>query len=236
MDDLEFRKSAIINPENQNPDFLKKIQQSHANSRFVSDQLEFNHKLIRSLHITTPENLSDRILLNQQLSQHQSQHQHKRFIFFTGIAAALVAVSLTLNWMLPKTANNLLLQQQLIQHYHQDTHALDVTMNVPKNSIDTLLASYGGKLAGPIGQVTFLGHCIIGEQTGIHMVLNTVNGKVTIMLLPAQLVDQSHLFSELQLNAIIYPSQKGSIAIFAEQPEAIVQTRQQLDRNLNWII
>ena len=126
--------------------------------------------------------------------------------------------------------------QHIISHVYHDTHALDVVMDVPKNQIDSLLASYGGKLNGPIGQVSFLGHCIIGDQTGIHMVLNTPNSKVTVFILPAQAIDQLHLLEDKMLRGILYPSEKGSIAILSEYAESIEQARQTIDQNLNWII
>ena len=240
MDDLEFRKNATIEPGSQQPEFLQKMQQSRLNRRFVQAQLAFEQQLSDTMKISPPENLSDRILLSQQLSEHKLQRQRRRRTWlFSGIAASvMLAVSLTL--MLPETINSAQLSQQIISHVQNDTHALNVRMSVPKNSIDTMLASYGGKLEGPIGNVSFLGHCIIGEHTGIHLVLNTRQGQVTVILLPTQTISNSHSFNDRQFTGVVYPSQKGSIAILtdniAEHAESINEIRQQIDRNLNWII
>lgn len=239
MDDLEFRKHATIEPGSQHPDFLDKIRQSRHKRRFVDEQLAFDRKLSKTLNISTPDNLTDRILLAQQLSRHKVQQEQQRRIWATS-AAAIVILILSLFVMLPEPINSSHLSRQIMTHVHNDTHALNVHMAVPKSSIDTMLASYGGKLNGPIGKVTFLGHCIIGEHTGIHMVLNTRQGLITVMILPAQSIKHSQPLNDALFTGVVYPSKKGSIAIIAEKvfinPESIHNTRLNIDRNLNWII
>ena len=240
MDDLEFRKSATIDPDNQDPEFLKKKQQSQYNHRFVNDQQTFNQELLETLTIPAPENLTDRIILTQQLLQHKQQRLKKRQRqwrnWLTGSVAAAIIITFSVHLLTPATINAAQLAQSVINHVHDDTHALNVRMDVPKSSIDTMLASYGGKLKGPIGQVSFLGHCIVGGHTGIHMVLNTPQGLVTVILLPNQSINQPSLLTDSQYSGILYPSEKGSIAIIAEHKKSIEDTRQNINQNLNWII
>jgi len=240
VDDLEFRKSATIDPDNHDPEFLKKKYQTQHNTRFADEQQAFNQVLLNTLTITTPDNLSERIILNQQLSEHKLQrrkkHQKQWRNWLVGSVAASLIIAFSIQLLIPATVDSEQLAQQVISHVHEDTHALNVRMDVPKSSIDTMLASYGGKLNGPIGKVSFLGHCIVGGHTGIHMVLNTSQGLVTVILLPTQAIDQSSLLADHQFNGIVYPSQKGSIAIIAEHAQSIKDTRQKINQNLNWII
>ncbi len=240
MDDLEFRKSAIIDPDNQVPEFLQKKQQSQSNQRLVNAQQLFNQQLTDTLNIATPDNLAERIILSQQLGQHkqhsQQQYKQRRNWLIAGIAAVFI---LTLTGRLLLTApiiESSQLAQQVITHIHDDTHALNVYMDVPKNSIDTMLASYGGKLSGPIGNVSFLGHCIVGGHTGIHIVLSTPKGLVTVMILPMQAINKPVALVDNDLKGIVYPSQKGSIAIVAKDKLSIKSTRNKINQNLNWII
>lgn len=236
MNDLEFRKKATIAPGEQNQEFLDKINQNPHNRRFVDEQLTFDKKLRDGLSIATPENLSQRIILSQQLAQFKSQRRERRDWFIGGLAASLLAVIISASLLLPRSIDGEQLARQVINHIIQDTHALNVQMAVPKNSIDSMLASYGGKLDGPIGQVTFLGHCIIGSQTGIHMVLHSSDGKITVMLLPSQTIEHTHTLNDRHFSGLLYPGKKGSIAIVADHAKAIQQTRRKLEHNLNWII
>jgi len=240
VDDLEFRKSAIINPQSQDQHFLQKKQQSRSNQQFVSEQKKFNQQLSNTLVIPVPENLSERILLNQQLQLHQQLRRQKRQKqwrkAFAGAIAASLLVTFSSLLLMNRQVDSNQLVQQVIDHVHDDTHALNIHMAVPKTQIDTMLASYGGKLEGPIGQVSFLGRCIIGEQTGIHMVLNTDQGLVTVIVLPTQSIKSSKILIDGQYSGLIYPSQKGSIAIIAKQKQSILNTQQRLKQNLHWII
>lgn len=240
MDDLEFRKKAITEPNSLAQDFLTKSRQTANNRHFIKQQKQFNQQLLDTLSIPAPENLSERIILTQQLAEHKIHHRLKRQKHWRnwlgGSIAASLIIALSLNFILPETLNTAVLAQQVIEHINEDTHALNIHMDVPKSSIDTMLASYGGKLNGPIGQVYFLGHCIIGGHTGIHIVLNTSQGLVTVFLLPTQHINHSTVLDEQQLSGVLYPSAKGSIAIVAEQADAIEVTRLMIDENLNWII
>ncbi|WP_198263046.1 DUF3379 family protein [sulfur-oxidizing endosymbiont of Gigantopelta aegis] len=240
MDDLEFRKKAIIDPDSQVSEFLQKAVQTAANRRLLKEQRQFNHSLLNTLQVKVPDNLSERIILGQQLSlfkiQQKKTRQQQWRNWLGGSLAASIIMTISLSLFLLPGENGEALAQEVVTHVIEDTHALDVHMNVPKSSIDTMLASYGGKLNGPIGQVYFLGHCIIGAHTGIHMVLNTPQGLVTVFLLPNRSIETSVSLHNEQLKGVLYPSQKGSIAIVADKLEAIEPTRQQINQNLNWII
>ncbi len=237
MDDLEFRKRAIIDPDDQSADFLEKVNQSRSNQRFAAEQRAFNHQLTDTLNIKTPENLAERIILAQQLSEYKSTRRtNQRKWFISAIAASFFALAISFTLWVPANVNGTQLTAQVISHYYQDTHALNVHMNVAKNNIDTMLASYGGRLNGPIGKVAFLGHCIVGGHTGVHMVVQSRQGPVTILILPSESINHAYKLHDQQLTGVLYPSKKGSIAILAEHAEVISSTRQRLDSSLNWII
>jgi hypothetical protein len=241
LDDLEFRRKAIIDPENQCKEFLQKAHERNENRHFVEDQIDFQHTLTKTLWVDVPKNLTDRIILSQQLAEHKKNRQHQNlYRYMTGIAAALV-IALGVTFFLPTDflateSDPQQLTRQIINHLYEDTHALNVSMDVPKNSIDTMLASYGGKLSAPIGNVTFLGHCIVGKHTGIHLVLNTSQGLVTVIILPSDTIQAENQITDPQFKGIIYPSHKGSIAIIGETSEPIAETRKKIDHSLTWLI
>jgi hypothetical protein len=260
MDTVTFRKKItnktashttkiIINRQpNTVVNFLHKnkvIPTTHY-TKYAESQ-KFDQTLQSTLNIPIADNLNQRIILAQQLSVHknQQQFQHKFSQQYSqkkwrnpllSAGVILVLLAFGLNFMLPKTMNNAILAQEVIQHIYDDTHALDVQMNIPKTNIDTLLASYGGKLRGPIGQVSFLGHCIIGGHTGIHLVLRHATGFVTVLLLPSQTINQPIMINQPQFSGVLYSSQKGSISIVSEQADIINSTRRQINQNLQWVI
>ncbi len=236
MDDIEFRRNAVINPNTKHADFLHKTKQNRSNHEFVQQQMVFDQNLHKTLNIPVADNLADRIILKQQLSLHQS-HRNNRFRSRLAAAiAASVILIISIIVLQPETLDSSLLNQQVINHVNSDTHALNVRMDVPKTAIDTMLASYGGRFNGPIGEVTYLGHCIIGDKTGLHLVLKTRQGLVTVMILPNQTIDSEHSLKTADYQSIVYPAKKGSIAIIAEHSESIRAAQLTINQNLNWIL
>ncbi|MCK5697878.1 MAG: DUF3379 family protein [Gammaproteobacteria bacterium] len=240
MDDLEFRKNATINPETQEPQFLQKQQQTSFNRQFVQEQQRFNQKLNQTLNVNIPENLAERLILNQQLNQHKQISHKKRGIkrLLASVATIFIILLGSKLLFIPSGLNSEQLAQQVMTHIYEDTHALNVQveMGVPKSSIDTMLAPYGGKLKGPIGNVSFLGHCIVGGKTGVHIVLNTPKGLVTIILLPKQPINEVAKLVDNHYQGILYPTKKGSIAIIAEQSQLVTDTQLKIKQNLTWVI
>ena len=225
---------------------MQKTHERNENRHVVEDQIDFQHTLTKTLWVDVPKNLTDRIILSQQLAEHKKNRQHQNlYRYMTGIAAALV-IALGVNLLLPTDflstdflateSNPQQLTRQIINHLYEDTHALNVSMDVPKSSIDTMLASYGGKLSAPIGNVTFLGRCIVGKHTGIHMVLNNPQGLVTVIILPSDTIQAENQIADTQFKGIIYPSHKGSIAIIGETSEPVAETRKKIDHSLTWLI
>lgn len=236
MDDLEFRRKAIIDPERQSKGFLQKAHESKANLQFVEDQLDFQHTLSKTLQVDVPDNLSDRIILSQQLAEHNKTCRIQQYYRYAAVVAAIIVLALGSTLFLPTQNNPQQFTQQIIDHLYEDTHALNVNMDIPKNSIDSMLASYGGKLSAPIGNVSFLGHCIIGKHTGIHLVLRTPQGLVTVIILPTDTIQDEQQIADNQFKGVIYPSHKGSIAIISEATETIAATRERIEHSLNWLI
>ncbi len=236
MDDLEFRRKAILEPANQGQEFLQKARENRENRQFVEDQLDFQYALSKTLQIDVPENLSDRIILSRQLDEHKNARHHQHlYRLAAGIAATLV-LSFSILLFLPAKNNSQQLSDHIIYHLYEDTRALDVKMDVPKSHIDTMLASYGGKLSAPIGNATFLGHCIVGKHTAIHLVLNTARGAVSVIILPSDAVKAEQQIADNHFQGIIYPSHKGSIAIISESPGPVAKIREKIDHSLNWLI
>ncbi len=77
---------------------------------------------------------------------------------------------------------------------------------------------------------------VVGGHTGVHLVLNTPQGQITVLILPTQPINHAYPLHDQQISGIVYPSKKGSIAILTEHTEVISSTRQRLDSSLNWII
>lgn len=67
MDELEFRRNAMIQPHDQLPDFLKAAEASQANRNYLDEMKQFDRSLKRTMQVEVPTGLAERILLRQAM-------------------------------------------------------------------------------------------------------------------------------------------------------------------------
>lgn len=54
MDELEFRRNAMIQPNDQQPDFLKTAEASQANRNYLDEMKQFDRSLKRAMQVEVP--------------------------------------------------------------------------------------------------------------------------------------------------------------------------------------
>ena len=89
MDDLEFRRTVMAEPNSKDPKIQQKVQQA-ANSdsskqAFLDEMRQFDDNLSAALKVDVPENLSERLILRQTLESHN--HNRRRTYSYIAIAA-----------------------------------------------------------------------------------------------------------------------------------------------------
>ena len=61
---------------------------------------------------------------------------------------------------------------------------------VDMRDVKALLADFDIQLKAPLGKVTYLMRCRVNGRSGIHMVLDTTQGRVTVLLIPNTKMDE----------------------------------------------
>ncbi len=136
-------------------------------------------------------------------------------------------------------ASAVLVQQQLAMkfdsvedyvafHFSHDGPRLLGKAENPGNApgpgeLDKLLASLHLQMRGPLAsQVKFVKYCPTPEGRGIHLVMNTERGMVTVILMPDQPVqDGEHFaFDGMEASLVSLPGQRVAAAVIA-RPEQL---------------
>ncbi len=188
MDELKFRRQAYGDPNCQDDDFLTAMQATPEHNDFVNELKKLDKKLELALKIDVPDDLAAKLLLNQQL------HQHQKLRRKSGFALALVAsitfiagISFTLLRMAPVN-----LGQHALSHIYHDKKALSIDQNVSFKDVNFQLASLDkignarftqqpGK-----GKVYFSTLCDFQGVKSLHLVIQGEHGKVTLFIVPAE--------------------------------------------------
>ena len=263
MDDLEYRRQVVINPFDQKLDRdLKQDNKLHQhkgveNQAFVAEQQVFEQQLRDTLNVQVPENLAEKILF-KQVSNNPPSSSKFRFKSAYMMAATFSCVAIILILLFnsawfsqTQQANQHTpnLPQAVLEHMHEDSHALDTRREFSKVDVNTILASMGGKLSDPIGNISYLSRCIMGKNMGLHLVVQTESGLVTVLILPDENIAESIKIADRYFSGVIIPSRKGGIAIIGEKPENGKYApsdskqnkntdiiRQRVEKNLHWVI
>jgi len=244
MDDLDFRRQAVIDPSSNKEKLSKDF--SDENRRFLLEQLNFEQQLYQAMQIPVPENLADKIILSQQGKEKSKASKKFGYAFAAAIAAVMVALIALFNINLNVNTDNEQLKTAVLTHLYEDSHALDTFQEYSKVDVNTMLASMGGKLSDPIGNVSYLGRCIIGKNMGLHLVVRTESELITVLLLPYEKISKPLVLFDQNYSGIIVPSSKGGIVILGDKPDQEVNRsnsrkakqiiQERIEKNLHWII
>ncbi|MEC4728907.1 DUF3379 domain-containing protein [Shewanella sp. D64] len=186
MDELKFRRQAYGDPNSQDPDFLSEMHNSVEQEAFVNDLKKLDCKIERALNIDVPEDLAAKLLLNQQLHQHQYQRRRSGFTLAMVASVAFIAgISFTLLRMAPVD-----LGQHALAHVYHETKAMEADNNVKYSDVNFQLASLGtlgnSHFTQQPGKVYYSTFCDFQGVQSLHLVMQGEHSKVTLFIVPVE--------------------------------------------------
>lgn len=186
MDELKFRRQAYGEPNCQDEDFLTATHDSPERESFLNDLKKLDSKLERALKVDVPEDLAAKLLLNQQLHQHQTQRRKSGFTLALVASVAFIAgISFTLLRMGPVD-----LGEHALAHVYHEAMALKVDDNVGFDEVNFQLASMGtlgnAKFTKQPGKVYYSTDCDFQGVKSLHLVMQGEHGKVTLFIVPLE--------------------------------------------------
>ncbi|MCL1068655.1 DUF3379 domain-containing protein [Shewanella olleyana] len=186
MDDLKFRRHAYGDPNSQDEEFLEQIAASESDAKLVNDLKSLDSKLTSALNIDVPDDLADKLILRQQLTQHQQQKKHTRYLMAMAASVALV-IGLSFS-MLRFTPVDL--TEHALAHVYHEPKAMNVDQNVGFEDVNFKLAGIGGlekaKFIQQPGKVYYTSYCDFQGVKSLHLVMAGEHGKVTLFIIPAE--------------------------------------------------
>ena len=186
MDELKFRREAYENPNSHDVDFLQAMRESKERAAFVSDLKRLDNQLESALKIDVPEGLEAKLLLNQQLHQHQVQRRKTGFTLALVASIAFIAgISFSLLRLGPVD-----LGQHALAHVYHEKIAMQMEDDISFDTINTQLASMGtlphARFTEQPGRILFSTYCDFQGVKSIHLVMQGEKGKVTLFIVPVE--------------------------------------------------
>ena len=229
MDKKEFEQRAIAEPENKEPAFLRAKLANTENNSLVDKQRQADARAEHAMKIDIPEGLAGRILLKQSLQEKQLKREWYRSAY--AIAASVLLAVVILVQVLPTTPA---LDEAVLTHIDDELDHLLEKRDINDETLDRLIGTFGGKFGQSIGQVNFAGLCNIRKGPGMHLVLQSAQGPVTVLIMPDEKIARRQVIGNGRFNGVILPVAEGSMAVVGENAAAITSVEMLMQKAISW--
>lgn len=229
MDDLEFRRRAFANPQDQDPAFLAALASSPERARLVL-QLQTLDQRVRNtaLSVPVPAHLAAR-LKAREVPAHKPQKS--RVVSYLAMAASLVlAIGLVLSPGLitaRPSAADMQFHDEVVGHLYRELgHYRQGVTDISLSQINVVLEEAGGHLRDDEQiksmHFKFADGCNIAQNSkGAHIVLDGSKGSVSVIVVHNSPVTTKFDLHDSRFTGKIIPFGEGNLIIVGENDEPL---------------
>ena len=128
-------------------------------------------------------------------------------------ASALLTIGIVTGLVLLGTPRESL-ATEVVQHMLHESASMTVTgERVSSTLLDGALRAKGLHLAAPLNDVSYLHSCFFRGHFIPHLVVQTDQGPVTVLILTAEPIAKAERFNEDGYSGILLPAPRGSLAV-----------------------
>jgi len=237
MDDLEFRRRILADPNDNSQEMITAKNASLTNRKLSDELLQLDAKLESTLKVDVPDDLADRILFHQSGQPEQNRNKTR---FHLAIAASVafvfgLFVGQFNSQIVPTSATSEIAQVAMDHVYTEAPFVDSIDESVSLRQVNAKLTPFGSELTDLPGHVYYVNHCGFGDKNALHMVMATENGKVTVFVVPEHSPKMSS-FSDNSLEGVVMPIQNASLIVVGEKGQNVAPIAKSLESDLNWEI
>jgi hypothetical protein len=148
-------------------------------------------------------------------------------------ASVLLALLAVLSVWLLRPSDTL--AREVVAHVQQEPESWLAGQHLDAQSIDAALRGAGVKLDITSDHITYAQSCWFRDHYVPHLVVQTAQGPVTVMILRNQQVNGRRTFREAGMSGVIVPAQQGSIAVLTRDGANISSIAAQMQQDVRWL-
>lgn len=229
---LDFRREFLADPRR-----LSAAAQSHVEScalcRAWSQRAQQAEQQIAQAlgAVPLPEGINERILLRAQHGRSARRWQPLALA-----ASVLLTCALGVAMWHLRPASGADLAQVAARHANDEGIELAIHRSEPPEKIGAVLASFGGHLQAPLGEVSYIHFCPVeGFGQGWHIIYNTPAGKLTLLLIPAKEGAAKVQTVQVEGRSVkVERAGAGYYALIADDPRVLEEAAGNLKRRVRW--
>ena len=212
MDFSEFKRLLGADPRTRDPAVLRARDASPEFREAAAEAERFEDRLERALRLAEPPDLLDGL---RAIARPKRTAARRETWWSMALAAGLLlAISAAgLNWWSGHRWDSV--EEYVIEHfYHDGVELLADTGSADSANVQAMFADFDVQAAPPLADViSVIKHCITPDGRGIHMVLDTGGGLITVIYMPGTRVEDRETFGFDDQQALLVQLQHGSAAI-----------------------
>lgn len=258
MDELEFRRNAMIHPDDQQPEFLAVACTSQQNQHYLEEMKQLDQTLHKAMAVEVPAGLAERILLRQALLRDDLPSSDKqratvnikahlptssgtswRQLAMAASVAFLLGMSTRWISLPTEPHSSPSLAQVAMAHVYEEAPFIEGTdERVNLHSINSKMEKYGATMSGMEGlKVTYVNHCAFYQGPALHMVIDGEMGPVTLFLVPKHVpLSVQSRFEDGTLKGEILPLHGANMVLIGQMKEPLEPVASRLLAKLHWSI
>lgn len=147
-------------------------------------------------------------------------------------SAVLASVIVLAVWVLRPSDT---LAHEVVMHVEGEPDSWLAREHVSAASIDHALRSNGVVLGVDSDRIRYAQSCFFRGHYVPHLVIETVRGPVTVLLLRHEHVGAVERFHEADMSGVIVPAGTGSLALLARGRGGVEDLAAQMEREVRWL-
>jgi hypothetical protein len=221
MDFSEFKRKIGAEPNNRDPEVLEARDSGPEFQAAASEAEQFERKLERALRVPAPEGLLDDL---QAISNTSPAGAGPGRWWRMGLAASvLIAVGAAgLSWKMNRSWDSV--EDYLVDHYRYDGLKMEARVNERAGDrVAAVLADFDIRAEPALAEiVSVIKYCPTPDGKGVHMVLHTETGPVTVIYMPGTSVKDREVLEIDDSKAVLVELRSGSAAIIGSGEHSLM--------------
>jgi len=148
------------------------------------------------------------------------------------LAASVAVVSVFVIWALRPSDT---LAHELVAHVEYESDSWSRKQAAPPAAVTDTLAKAGVALDMSSDKVMYARTCLFRGHLVPHLVVSTLRGPVTVLVLPDEKVAHRTNFHEDGMTGVIAPAPHGSIAVLALGSASVDDVAAQVQQSVRWL-
>lgn len=226
----EFRRLAGADPQHLSEAASAHCAQCIACSRYLQQMQQLDVMLKRALEVQTPP---VRSVVTPLFRNRAADGSSTKRWFALAASVLLTLVLGTAVWLASPRES---LAADVIAHVQDEPDAMVQTdERVASAELADVLRRAGVRLKSGARTVSIARTCPFRGTSIPHLVVQTQDGPITVLVLPQERVESAQSFNEQGYRGTILPSGRGAIAIIAASGAAVEAAAERIAAEVEWI-